>query len=363
MAQNYSTQTITNQLDALGLPFAAVLARVLIALLTCRKASLHQVANLLPGDTDAEAKRQQIRRTLDQPALTQAMWATTTAALLPAKGPWVLALDRTEWRLGNTTINLLVLAVVCAGCAVPLLWLVLDKPGASDTAERIGLLERYLALFDKQTIRFVTADREFIGRDWLAWLRTEQVPFRIRIKAGEWLVHEDGRNKRAGEWFGLRACWCKPRPFLLWGLPVFVGGKRLRRNKSNKSNKSNECLIVISNEAGDLLEEYRLRWKIETLFQAFKGRGFEMESSRLSDPVRLSSWFGLLSLALCWCLRVGEFLERVEPLRLKKHGRAAQSIFHRGLNELQALLAPLAGKACEGAFVQAVWQLRPAALK
>lgn len=237
MAQNYSTQTITNQLDALGLPFAAVLARVLIALLTCRKASLHQVANLLPGDTDAEAKRQQIRRTLDQPALTQAMWATTTAALLPAKGPWVLALDRTEWRLGNTTINLLVLAVVCAGCAVPLLWLVLDKPGASDTAERIGLLERYLALFDKQTIRFVTADREFIGRDWLAWLRTEQVPFRIRIKAGkagEWLVHADGRNKRAGEWFGLRACWCKPRPCCCgvcpcsWAASVCAGTRATR---------------------------------------------------------------------------------------------------------------------------------------
>lgn len=360
MAQTYSTQTITNQLDALGLPFAAVLARALTALLTCRKASLHQVANLLPGEADAEAKRQQIRRTLDQPALTQAVWATTIAALLPAKGPWVLALDRTEWRLGKTTINLLVLAVVWAGCAVPLLWVVLEKPGASDTAERITLLGRYLTLFGKQTIRFVTADREFIGRDWLTWLLWQKVPFRIRIKAGEWLAHEDGRNKRAGQWFRFRACGCKARPMLLWGLPVFVGGKPLHRNRGNKSDES---LIVVSNESGDLLEEYRLRWKIETLFQAFKGRGFEMESSRLSDPVRLSGWFALLSLALCWCLRVGEFLERVASLRLKKHGRAAQSIFHRGLNELQALLAPLAGRACESAFVQAVRQLRPAGLK
>jgi len=360
MAQTYSTQTITNQLHALGLPFAAVLAGVLTALLTCRKASLHQVANLLPGEAHAEAKRQQIRRTLDQPALSQAAWATTIAALLPVQSPWVLALDRTEWRLGKTTINLLVLAVVCCGCAVPLLWMVLDKPGASDTMERIRLLQRYLALFDKQTIRFVSADREFIGRDWLAWLLGHKVPFRIRIKAGEWLVHTDGRSRRAGHWFGSRACSCKPRPMLLWGLPVFAGGKPLRRNRGNKSD---ECLIVVSNEAGDLLQEYRLRWKIEALFQAFKGRGFEMETSRLCDPVRLSGWFGLLSLALCWCLRVGEFLARVEPLRLKKHGRAAQSIFHRGLNELQALLAPLSGRPCEAAFVRAVRQLRPAALK
>jgi hypothetical protein len=49
-------------------------------------------------------------------------------------------------------------------------------------------------------------------------------------------------EKRGSEWFGLQA-----------------------------------CRIVISNEKGDLLREYRLRWKVETLFQALKGRGFDLE--------------------------------------------------------------------------------------
>jgi hypothetical protein len=332
----------------------------LSALLTGRSASVQQVANLLPTDANAEANRQQIRRLLDQPTLSQAVWATSVAALLPTRAPFVLALDRTEWKLGKTTINLLVLAVVCSGCAVPLLWLVLDKAGASDTKERITLVQRFVALFGKETLRFITADREFIGRDWVSWLLSEKLPFRIRIKAGEWLGHEDGRQRRAGDWFRFRASACKERCLCLWGLSVFVGGTRLRRHQDAQRD---EFLIVISNEAGDLLEEYRLRWKIETLFQALKGRGFEMESCRLSDPVRLSCWFGFLSLALVWCLKVGQFLEQVRPLPLKKHGRAAQSVFHRGLNELQALLAPLSGRACEAAFVQAVRQLRPAALK
>ena len=102
---------------------------------------------------------------------------------------------------------------------------------------------------------------------------------------------------------------------------------------------------------------------METLFQALKGGGFTMESCRLRDPVRLWCWLGFLSLALVWCLRVGQFLEQARPSRLKKHGRAAQSVFPRGMSELQSLLAPLSGRACEAAFVQALRQLRPAALK
>jgi len=356
----YSTESIAQALDAAGLPYSAFLSRALTALLTGRRASVHRIAGLLPGRAGAEASRQQIRRFLDQPVRSAEQWPRAIAALLPARAPWVVALDRTNWTIGHKPVNLLVLAVVCAGCAVPLLWMVLEKPGTSDTAERIALLQEFIAVFGTKSLRFVTADREFIGQDWIAWLLEQQVPFRIRIKAGAKLRAEEGPEKRGSEWFASRACPCRKRPVLLWGLRVFVGGKRLRRSRS--SNRD-EFLVVVSSEPGDLLEDYRQRWKIETLFQAFKGRGFEMEAARLCDPIRLSSWFGFLSVALVWCLRVGEFLERLEPLRLKKHGRRARSIFGRGMDWLQALLAPLSGRAREHDFVQAVRQLRPIELK
>ncbi len=358
MTQTYSTETLANQLATLGLPFTDLLARALTALLSGRKATLHQIATLLPGPQaqkaqSAEAKRQELRRLLDQPGLTQTVWASAIAAVLP-KGRWVLALDRTEWKVGNKPVNLLVLAVVHAGCAVPLFWSVLDKPGASDTQERKDLLQRFVTLFGTQTIRFLSADREFIGRDWIAWLLSEKVPFRIRIKAGEWLRHEDGREKRAGHWFALRACACKKRRLWLWGLPVFVGGRRLRRGEE-------AFLVVISSEyQHDIVVDYRLRWKVETLFQALKGRGFDMEASRLTQAHRLSAFFGFLSLALCWCLKVGAFLSRLMPLPVKKHGRAPVSTFGRGLTQLQPILAPLAGNACRARFVQVVSLLCPA---
>jgi hypothetical protein len=356
MTQTYSTETIAKQLQEIDVPFADCVARALVGLLTARKASVQSIANLMPGDVSTEAKRQQIRRFLDQPVLAQHRWARVLANLLPTSAPWVLAIDRTEWTLGQEPINLLVLSVVCAGCAVPLLWLPLQKPGASDTAERITLMQHFVRLFGVKCIRFVSADREFIGKDWVQWLQTNKVPFRIRIKAGEWLQAKDGRRKRAGEWFAYRACRCKPQPMLLWGLSVYVGAKRLRRGRS-------ESLIVISNERGEPLEDYRLRWKIETLFQAFKGRGFDMESCQMTDPLRWSSFLGFLSLALSWCLLAGEFLEHLEPMRLKNHGRPAQSVFRRGFDHVQALVAPLSGRAHEADFIVIVRLIRRRELK
>jgi len=350
MTQAYCIESLETRLAQLGLPFADHFARALVALLTARKISLHHVTHLMPGAQNPEANRQQLRRCLDHETLCQAVWSRAIAALLPP-GKWIIAVDRTEWKRGETTINLLVLAVVVLGCAVPLVWTVLPECGASDTTERKELLSRFVQHFGKERIHFVTADREFIGFAWIGWLCQCGIPFRIRIKAGEYLLARDGRERRAWEWFEKRACVCKSQPLDLWGIEIYVGGKHLR---------GNQYLIVISNQKGDLLADYRLRWKIETLFQALKGRGFDMESCRLSKERRLSGWFGFLALGLCWCLVVGKRIDDQTPFPLKKHGRRAASVFARGLAELQSLLACLAGRPCPDRFTQALAQLCPA---
>ena len=137
---------------------------------------------------------------------------------------------------------------------------------------------------------------------------------------------------------------------LLWGRWVYGGGRHLH---------GAEYLIVISNARGDLLADYRRCWKIETLLQAMKGRGFELESCPLEQERRLSGWFGFLALGLCWCLKMGRYLDEVEALPLKKHGRRAVSVFVRGLCSLQSLLCCLAGRADAEGFRCAIAQLEP----
>ncbi len=94
--------------------------------------------------------------------------------------------------------------------------------------------------------------------------------------------------------------------------------------------------------------------KIETLFQALKGRGFDLESCHLVQARRLSGWFGFLALGLCWCLKVGRCLDEKDPLPLKKQGRRAVSVFQRGFRLLQSLLACLAGRPQIEHFQQAI---------
>lgn len=171
----------------------------------------------MPGQQNPEANRQQIRRCLEHDSLTTESWTLAIASLLP-KGKWILALDRTEclhtlvkWKRGDTTINLLVLAVVVHDSAVPILWTVMPSCGASfstqlresDTAERIALLGRFVALFTRERLRFLTADREFIGAEWIAWLLNERLPFRIRIKANTMLTHEDRAEQSARKFTGV----------------------------------------------------------------------------------------------------------------------------------------------------------------
>ena len=291
----------------------------------------------------------QMRRCLDHPSLNPDIWAKVIATLLP-KGKWVLALDRTEWKRGKTCINLLVLSVVVYGSAVPLLWTVMPNCGGSDTPERIELMTRFLNLFGEARWRFITADREFIGDEWVGWLIKHHLDFRIRIKAGEWLLHPDGRDLQAKDWFAKRGCKCKPHRMQLWNQKVYVAGKYLYNN---------EYLVIISNRVGDLMADYRLRWKIETLFQGLKGRGFDLESCRLSQSVRLSGWFGILAFGFCWCLIQGAVLDEVKPLKVKKHGRRSVSCFRRGLDWLQPLVCCLSGRACLDGFTAALSLLQP----
>jgi hypothetical protein len=140
MTQADSIEPIENQLRALGLSFARHFARALVALLSARKISLHQIAHLMPGNQNLEANRQQLRRCLDHETTTASAWTRTIAALLPKASRSGAGSNRME--AGRDHDQRARAGRGGHGCAVPLLWSVLPKPGASDTTERKDLLER-----------------------------------------------------------------------------------------------------------------------------------------------------------------------------------------------------------------------------
>jgi hypothetical protein len=112
--------------------------------------------------------------------------------LLAMPGPWTLVMDRTNWQFGSIERNYLVLAVVCHGNAIPLLVKDLAPAGNSDTADRIALVERFLALFGRDRVFCLLADREFVGEEWLKWLIAHQIPSCIRMRNNTLVSHPNG---------------------------------------------------------------------------------------------------------------------------------------------------------------------------
>jgi hypothetical protein len=121
-------------------------------------------------------------------------------ALLPHDPPYTIAMDRTNWKFGQTNINILVLAIVYKGVAFPIIFKLMPKRGKFHTKERIEIVNHYIRLFGKQTIQYLVADREFVGEHWIDYLNFNRIEYHIRIRDNFWVT-----NPKTGKQF--KATW------------------------------------------------------------------------------------------------------------------------------------------------------------
>jgi hypothetical protein len=315
------------------------ISQFLIALIRVRTVNFAELATALCGEAKPDSHYRRIQRFFNDFPVTRAQVAATVVQWLPLGQQWLLCLDRTNWKFGSLNITILVLAVAYHGVAIPLLWVFLDKRGMSNSFERIGLLKHFLLEFDHERIQGLTADREFIGTDWIKFLKRQRIRFRIRVKRNTSVSNPSGSSEIAASRFfqngRIGEARILPQPRRVWGMTVYVVGMRI----------ANDYLIVITTEAPETaLDDYAKRWNIETLFGCLKSRGFNFEDTHLTQLDRLSKLLGLLTLALCWCLLLGEWEHTQKAIAIKKHGRRAKSLFRYGLDRLRNIVLNLAVK-------------------
>ena len=325
-------QTLTAQLPWHQARVKFVAAFVL-ALVSVKTVNLVELACAFAGRAQQDSQYKKLQRFFRFFELPFADIAQFVVALLGVSGPWTLTLDRTNWKFGKAELNLLVLGIVHQGIAYPLVWTALDKAGNSDTEERITVLEIFLDLFGKEQIACLVADREFVGRAWLRWLRQQEIHFHLRVRANYLVTNGRGKLVHAYKLFRatrVQQVLVLPQARRMWGDEWYFSGCYLG---------SGEYLILVSPSlAEDAVAQYAKRWEIETLFAALKTRGFCLESTHLTDPLRLERLVALLALAFCWCHKIGEWLHTQKQLQLKKHERKPKSLFRRGFDQLRRVL-------------------------
>lgn len=308
---------------------------MLLALLNARQMNLALLAVHIDSDTDIASRYRRMQRFFSQVFFNYNDIAHVLMGMFAFSGQqYYLTLDRTNWKWGKSNLNILTLAVVYQGAAIPVYWMVLNKRGNSNQRERIALLQRFISQFGCNNILGVLADREFIGGQWWKWLSSKEIPYLIRIKGNQLMTDKHGKEAY------VRSLFANLKP----------GKRRVLRHRREVSGEwvwlsgsklpSGELLIVASNHyTVDPIGTYRLRWEIENLFQCLKGRGFHMEATHFTKPPRIKKMMALLAIGFCWAHKVGEWKEKaVKPLKMKKHGRKEQSVFRYGLDYLTDLL-------------------------
>jgi hypothetical protein len=318
------------------------LAMFLIALFRVKTVNLTELATGFVGRAQTDSYHKRLQRFFRKFELNYYELAKVVVSLMNIPEPWILSLDRTNWQFGQTTFNILTLGIVHQGVAFPVLWWMLDKKGNSNTVERIELIEELRTLFPERKIAYLTADREFLGQAWFGYLlKRPTIPFRIRIRASDCL--NNGRQSlKASVVFQ----HLKPKQTQIlskrrrvWGYWLYVAALRL---------EDNDLLVVVTPSSPlSAIADYAARWGIETLFGIFKTRGFCLESTHFADSERLSKLFAPLTLALCWAFRTGQWLHEIKPLKLKKHGRKAKSLFRYGFDYLPRIVLNLEQEADE----------------
>ena len=321
------------------------LALFLIALLRVKTINLADLATGFRSNAKTESSYKRLQRFFRSFDLDYVVIARAVITLMDIPQPWVLSTDRTEWSFGEKRFNILLLGVIHNGVAYPVVWEMLEKKGNSNSEERMDLLDRFYQVFPDAKVAYLTGDREFIGKPWLSYLLIEPtIRFRLRIRESDRI--NDGRKElRASIIFahlqpGQTQVLSGKK--LVWGRLVYVSALRL---------DNGELLIVITPDScNTAISDYGQRWGIETLFGMFKTRGFCLESTHFSNSERLSKLLALMTLALCWSVKTGEWLHQHQPIKIKKHGRLAKSIFRYGLDYLRSIVTDLDQKKNEFLF-------------
>lgn len=298
---------------------------LIFSMIETKSVQFHDLATKLNESAQDDSNLRRIQAFFADYQLDYRVIAYALMSFVPTK-KCRISIDRTNWQFGQQNINILTLTVYTHGVGLPILFEMLDKKGNSNAQERIDLLAQFVALFGKERILSLTADREFIGKSWLKWLIDNQIDFAIRFPVSHLLTLRNGDVYSTPELLAGQ----NERYFqqvILDGVRVNVALKKLAQ----------DWLIVAGPlPVRKLLAHYRHRWSIEAFFQSVKKRGFHLEETHLKDLGRLKKLMALVSLAFVFCWQVGYYHhQNCSPIVLKSNGYKSNSFFRQGLDLLR----------------------------
>lgn len=273
-----------------------LIANLVIAVIKLRTANLAQLANALESEALPESRYKQVQRFLRSFRWRESGFESVMLGFLEITGKVDIALDRTEWKFGTRWINILTVALVYRGFAVPVGWKVFSHKGNVSARRHVLVLSYVVNRIGANRIGKVFADREFASGEMFEYLSQSGLDFCLRLKKSH--LADGVSLKELAARASRRVRYKGRRSVRVFGFLVGISCVRV--------SESEYLILATRSVESNAIEEYRKRWQIETLFGCLKSRGFDLETTHLTKRTRVERLFLVLGLALTVAIKTGE---------------------------------------------------------
>ena len=264
-----------------------------------------------------------------------------------------LAMDRTEWKIGERWHNLLVIGYICYDSLVPLVWIDLGKRKNSKTEERITLLNRLIAWWKATGVPLppliLYADREFIGTEWFRYLVKSEINFVIRLRENQ-QFHLWRNGKMTEKLYDVKVLARYLSRFGLSHVEIVLGDETIIPftattqivEENNQTKVQRWFLAANIEDPENAGVYYNSRWSIEITFGHTKTKGLNLEDFNLVGQHKMEIMLGLVAVVYAISIRQAleeKLYEQVET-KTYKNGKQypAKSTFRLGLERIRKIV-------------------------
>ncbi len=316
-----------------------LMSMFILSLVKIQTVNFNRLSNSFDSSSKSESSLRRIQRFFASYIFDVDLISKLLFSLIPKEAKHGLTMDRTNWKIGQANINILVIGIVYEGLAFPILYEMMPKFGNSNSDERIAIMERYNRLFGFETIDYLVADREFIGERWLDYLNRNEIKYHIRIRENFHVYKSKIGKKLKAQWLFSRLKLGEfshhPKIVYINKVACYLSASVIK----SKTGKPEYQFLISFVDPKKSNECYKKRWQIETMFKALKSSGFNIEKTHLQDIERVEKLVSLVFIAFVWCYKVGIYVDANEQkIKIKKHGHRAKSLFKYGLDYISNVL-------------------------
>jgi hypothetical protein len=286
----------------------AVWVWVIVGLIQGQSVQLSEIANHIPGETQAAGRIARIRRWLASKwIVSRTLYQPLIEEVLQAWAGREITIILDGCFIRQKALQILRLSLSHCYRALPLAWEVVTNQGNVELDVCAMMLEHVAKLLKRMRRVTFLADRGFRSRSWARKCRELKWDYIIRI-ANNTIITFPGGVQCAADQLGIKKGERRYLPNVQVTLEAdWTCNLTITWTRTTPTCPAELCVLMTNlRPSGWVVRHYLKRMHIEESFRDDKSGGFDLEASHLTDPKRLDRLLLALSVAVLWIYELGE---------------------------------------------------------